>query len=132
SNPSWQVDAVLVDAVLSDNGVRSIVRERKQEMTTSNATLALIAAIRSGDITTVRRLLDENPGLASSALGGDEGTRTPLHVVTDWPGYFPNGPEVVRILIAAGANPDARNPGKRFAETPLHWAASSDDADVAS
>jgi ankyrin repeat protein len=48
--------------------------------------------------------------------------------VADWPGYFPNGPEIVRVLLAAGANPDAGRPDD---ETPLHWAASSDDADVA-
>jgi ankyrin repeat protein len=101
-------------------------------MTTSNATTALVVAIRSGDVAALARLLDENPDLASSALGGDHGARAPLHVVTDWPGYFPNGPEVVRMLIKAGADPNARNPGKRFAETPLHWAASSDDVDVAS
>jgi ankyrin repeat protein len=101
-------------------------------MTTSNTTPSLAVAIRSGDLATVRRLLDENPSAASSPLGGDQGMRTPLHVVSDWPGYFPNGPEVVRILIAAGADPNARNPGKGFAETPLHWAASSDDVDVAS
>ena len=53
-------------------------------------------------------------------------------MVADWPGYFPNGPEVVEILIAAGADPDVRSAGKKFAETPLHWAASSDDVDVAS
>ena len=48
--------------------------------------------------------------------------------MTDWPGYFPNGPEVVRLLVVAGADPDARYPGE---ETPLHWAASSDDSHVA-
>jgi ankyrin repeat protein len=54
-----------------------------------------------------------------------------LHVVADWPGYFPNGPQIVRVLVDAGADPNARNRGKSFAETPLHWAASSDDVDVA-
>jgi ankyrin repeat protein len=49
-------------------------------------------------------------------------------VVADWPGYFPNGPEVVRILVEAGGDPNA---GKQGDETPLHWAASSDDAHVA-
>ena len=101
-------------------------------MTISNATTALVVAIRSGDVASIARLLDENPDLASSALGGEQGARTPLHVVTDWPGYFPNGPEVVRMFIRAGADPNARNPGKRSSETPLHWAASSDDVDVAS
>jgi ankyrin repeat protein len=51
-------------------------------------------------------------------------------VVTDWPGYFPSGPQIVRILLAAGADPNARDPAPR-SEAPLHWAASSDDADVA-
>ena len=92
---------------------------------------ALVAAIRSGDTVVLRQLLNEDPGLASSAIGGAHRNRTPLHVVADWPGYFPNGPEVVRILIAAGADPNVRDPGKQFAETPLHWAASSDDVDVA-
>jgi len=92
---------------------------------------ALVASIQSGDLATLQRLLSEQPGLASSPLGGSLGTRTPLHVVTDWPGYFPNGPQIVRILIAAGADPNTRSPGTRFAETPLHWAASSDDVDVA-
>jgi hypothetical protein len=93
---------------------------------------ALVAAIRSGDTVVLRQLLAEDPGLASSALGGAHGNRTPLHLVADWPGYFPKGPEVVEILIAAGADPNVRSAGKEFAETPLHWAASSDDVDVAS
>jgi ankyrin repeat protein len=101
-------------------------------LTTSDQTAALVSAIRSGDVESLARLLEENPGLASARLGGDRGARTPLHVVTDWPGYFPNGPQIVRMLIEAGADPNARNPGKQYAETPLHWAASSDDVDVAS
>ncbi len=100
-------------------------------ITTSSDATALVVAIHSGDIASLKRLLEENPGLASSSLGGDQGTRTPLHVVTDWPGYFPNGPEVVRMLIEAGADPNARNSGKSFPETPLHWASSSDDVEVA-
>ncbi|MGZ6697788.1 MAG: ankyrin repeat domain-containing protein, partial [Solirubrobacteraceae bacterium] len=48
---------------------------------------------------------------------------------TDWPGYFPNGPAVVRLLIEAGADPSA--PGADGpSETPLHWAASSDDVEL--
>ena len=89
---------------------------------------ALVAAIHSGDVTLLQELLDANPGLASPPLGGPFKTRTPLHVAADWPGYFPNAPQVVQILIAAGADPNARHPGD---ETPLHWAASSDDVDVA-
>ncbi len=90
----------------------------------------LFVAIRSGDLTALGQLLADHPGLASAPLGGRHKTRTPLHVVADWPGYFPNGPQVVRMLIEAGADPNGgpRSPGD---ETPLHWAASSDDSDVA-
>ena len=101
-------------------------------MTSTSDALELVAAIRSGDVASLQQLLAANPGLASLPLGGRLGTRTPLHVVADWPGYFPNGPQIVRMLIEAGADPNARSPGKSFAETPLHWAASSDDVDVAS
>ncbi len=52
-----------------------------------------------------------------------------LHVATDWPGHFPGGAATVRALIAAGAEVNARCAGPHT-ETPLHWAASSDDVDV--
>ena len=90
----------------------------------------LIIAIHVGDLEWVERLVGSDAQLAVSPLGGTHGTRTPLHVVTDWPGYFPNGPQIARILLAAGADPNARDP-EPGSETPLHWAASSDDADVA-
>lgn len=90
---------------------------------------ALAAAIRTGDLAALRAVLAEYPTLVNGPLGGRFKTRTALHVVADWPGYFPNGPQVVRILIEAGADPNGRRrPGE---ETPLHWAASSDDVDVA-
>ena len=90
----------------------------------------LVGAIHAGDVDQVERLVASDPVLASSALGGRHGTRTPLHVVADWPGYFPNGPRIALVLLAAGADPNAREPVEG-SETPLHWAASSDDADVA-
>ncbi|HEX6393006.1 MAG TPA: ankyrin repeat domain-containing protein [Acidimicrobiales bacterium] len=90
----------------------------------------LVFAIRTGDVESVRRLLSESPALARGPLGGPFKTRTALHVVCDWPGYFPNGPEIVRLLIAAGADPNFRDKKPR-SETALHWVASSDDADVA-
>ena len=90
----------------------------------------LVLAIQGGDTDGVARLLADQPRLALARIAQRGGTRTPLHVVTDWPGYFPAGPQIVQLLIEAGADPDAvatPDPG----ETPLHWAASSDDADVA-
>ena len=94
--------------------------------------VALVQAIHAGDTGAVRRLLDENPGLAPARLrDGKGGTRTPLHVAADWPGYFPNGAAIVTPLAGAGADPSAPVTGSWHAETPLHWAASSDDLDVA-
>jgi ankyrin repeat protein len=94
--------------------------------------VALIQAVRSGDVDSLRELLDANPELASARIQDSRGcSRTPLHVATDWPGYFPSAPAVVCLLLDAGADPDAPLTGGRHAETPLHWAASSDDVDVA-
>jgi ankyrin repeat protein len=87
---------------------------------------AMVVAIRNGDLEALRRYLDAQPDLATARFDG----RTALHVVTDWPGYYPNGPAVVRLLVAAGADPNA-DAGGDTPETPLHWAASSDDLDVA-
>jgi ankyrin repeat protein len=56
-------------------------------------------------------------------------SRTLLHVATDWPGHFPNNAATVSALIGAGADVDARFAGPHT-ETPLHWAASSDDVEV--
>ena len=89
---------------------------------------AVVAAIHSGDLPALRQLLADHPGVVNAPLGGRYQTRRPLSAVADWPGYFPNGPEIVRMLVEAGAEPDAGVVGD---ETPLHWAASSDDWHVA-
>jgi hypothetical protein len=94
--------------------------------------VATATAIRAGDLAALERLLAENPDLANAEIAGRRGGyRTPLHLVADWPGYFPNGPAAVRLLIAAGADPNGGAEGFGRQETPLHWAASSDDVDVA-
>jgi ankyrin repeat protein len=94
--------------------------------------IELLLAIRGGDLVAIRRLLAQHPGLERARVVDRKGKgwRTPLHMVTDWPGYFPNGPAIVRLLAQAGADPNDRgtDPGS---ETPLHWAASSDDAEGA-
>jgi ankyrin repeat protein len=88
-------------------------------------------AVRGGDVDTIRSFLAKDPRLARAELADRKGgSRTLLHLVADWPGYFPNGPQIVRLLIQAGADPSFRHP-VRCNETALHWAASSDDVDVA-
>jgi hypothetical protein len=80
----------------------------------------LVRVIRSGDLEHLVGILAANPELANARLATSRsGLRAPLHVVTDWPGYYPNGPEVVRLLIAAGADPNGTI-GGRLSETPLH------------
>lgn len=95
--------------------------------------VAAVAAIHTGDVAGLKRLLVEHPELATAALGDesceDGMTRSLMHVVTDWPGHFPNGAETVAVLVAAGADVNARFTGPHT-ETPLHWAASSDDVAV--
>jgi uncharacterized protein len=100
-------------------------------MTPDQGTAAsLVAAIHSGDIDAVQRIVAYAPEFARGPLGGRFKTRTALHAVADWPGYFPNGPQIIPLLIAAGADPNYRDP-EAGSETPLHWAASSDDVHVA-
>jgi len=100
-----------------------------------DAAINLWAAIRDGDLDRLTRLLADHPGLARVRLvDAKGGSKSPLHIATDWPGYFPNGPAVVQMLLEAGADPDVPTLGPKddgFRETPLHWAASNDDADVA-
>jgi hypothetical protein len=84
-----------------------------------------------GDVEQRRAILSAKPALASARLAtGSSGPRTPLHAVTDWPGYYPHGPEVIRLLIAAGADPNATI-GAPPSKTPLDWAASTDDLEIA-
>jgi hypothetical protein len=94
----------------------------------------LTAAIHGGDLDRLRRILAKRPELASVHMIGRKGFkggwRTPLHVAADWPGYFPAAPDAVAVLLAAGADPNDDTGGAR-PETPLHWAASSDDVEVA-
>jgi hypothetical protein len=89
-----------------------------------------VAAVRSGDGDALAAVLTAHPDLAHARIPGYQG-RTLLHIATDWPGYLPHGPQVVRLLIEHGADPNDRGGDDEHGETPLHWAASSDDVDVA-
>lgn len=96
--------------------------------------VAIVTAIRGGDLESLERHLRDSPDLAAARIVDDRGVaRTLLHVAADWPGHFPNGPSTVATLIAAGADVNApviHPDPKGSPETALHWAASSDDVDV--
>lgn len=85
-----------------------------------------VEAVRSGHVESLNRLLDENSALATARI---DGARTLLHVATDWPGHLPNVWASVEALVAHGADVNAAFLG-RHSETPLHWAASSDDVEA--
>jgi ankyrin repeat protein len=90
------------------------------------------AALEAGDVQALERLLQEHPDLARARIektGGADGSRTLLHVLADWPGNRPNAGEAVGVLQRAGADLDAPFIGSH-SETPLHWAASSDDVEL--
>jgi uncharacterized protein len=87
--------------------------------------------IRSGDAAALQQLLDEHPELAHTRIDDPRcrQSRTLLHLVTDWPGNVPEAAAKIRALVAAGADVNARFTGPHT-ETPLHWAASSDDIEA--
>ena len=65
---------------------------------TDDLAIGVVHSIRSGSIDELSRLLADHAGLATWVLRGENGSlRTLLHVVADWPGYFPMGPTAVRI-----------------------------------
>ncbi len=86
----------------------------------------LVAAIQRGDTGALEQLLVDHPQVVRDRIGSENGERSLLHIATDWPGHFPHVAETIRTLVARGADVTARFIGAH-AETPLHWAASSDD-----
>jgi len=110
----------------NENDEASMLRLRGDDP----AAISLLAAIRTGDLPSLKGILAEQPALASAIIGEGAKSRTPLHVATDWPGHFPNGAAIVAALIDAGADPNVRREGVDYPETPLHWVASSDDVEI--
>jgi hypothetical protein len=100
--------------------------------------VAATAAVQRGQADRLRRLLDKHPELARVRIvkdGEAAGHRTLLHLFADWPGHRRNPQQIVAVLVAAGADPDAPGipgdqGGDQSHETPLHWAASNDDLEL--
>ncbi len=91
----------------------------------------LTRAIVVGDLDRIDELLAEDPTLATATLPGNP--RSMLHHATDWPGHRPRVAETIARLVDAGADPDRAMPPSDdglVAETPLHWAASSNDVEA--
>jgi ankyrin repeat protein len=83
----------------------------------------VLEAIRRGDVSALEQFLLANPTAVTARV---DGQRTLLHVATDWPGHFPHVRQTIHVLAAHGAALNAAFHG-HHSETPLHWAASSDD-----
>ena len=99
---------------------------------TDSVARALTEAIRVGDVAALQGLLSDDPSLAHARIAGADGAaRSLIHVATDWPGHFPHVAATIAALARAGADVNARMPphpkDPNCTETPLHWAASSND-----
>ncbi|XWW97001.1 hypothetical protein V2A60_004981 [Cordyceps javanica] len=92
--------------------------------------IAVMKAIQTGDTQGLQAQLSELRELVSSYIGSPDEARTLLHLLTDWPGHFPNNAAVAKILIEAGCELNAEYIGKLHSETPLHWTASCDDVEI--
>jgi ankyrin repeat protein len=90
------------------------------------AAFEFATAIKRGDVHEVERLLERDPGLATSVIN----SRWPLHLLADAPGHRPNAAGIAAALVAAGAELDAHATGTWHHETALHWAASNDDVEL--
>ncbi|TVY01880.1 ankyrin repeat domain-containing protein [Paenibacillus cremeus] len=98
--------------------------------------IEVVGAIRTGDTESLGVHLAAHPQLVHLGIVSRDRkscptpqARTLLHIATDWPGHYPNGAAIIRMLVDAGANVNARFTGPHT-ETPLHWAASNDDIDA--
>lgn len=91
----------------------------------------LTAVLTHGDAERLVQLLSADPSLVRCVVEDAKGGgRSPLHLLADWPGHNPNCAAIVRVLRSAGADVDVAATGMWHRETPLHWAASSDDVEL--
>jgi ankyrin repeat protein len=114
----------------------SLKQERNTMLLQSKDELAhaVTRAIHQGDIPSLQKLLAANPDLATARIIDAKGTQRSLpHIATDWPGHFPNVAKTIEALASAGSDLSAGciTTAVNHAETPLHWAASCDDAEAA-
>lgn len=89
---------------------------------------ALQIAIQAGDLEALAKLLQDNPEVSTARIVDEKHVkRTLLHIAADWPGHFPRVDKTIRLLIEMGANPNVAVHEGNAPESPLHWAASSND-----
>ena len=89
-------------------------------------------AIEQSDIGRLEGLITSFPDLPNLRSGDND--RTLLHTIADYPGHKPKGVEMARLVIDAGGDVNGRfqhGEVESVKETPLHWAASNDDVDLA-
>ncbi len=90
------------------------------------------AAVESGDIDTLKRLIAEDPQLVNKTTA--DNPRTLLHTLCDYPAHRPRYRESAEILIRSGADVNARAKFERKTdpgETPLDQAVDRKHTEVA-
>ena len=83
----------------------------------------MIKAAKTGQLDKIKLLLAADPKLVDAR---DSDGSTPLHCAT-WKGH----PELVALLLDAGADVNARNNNEHWGTTPLHAAAHANQAAIA-
>jgi ankyrin repeat protein len=82
----------------------------------------MIKAAKAGEVAAIARLLTLDKGLINAR---DKDGSTPLHCAA-WKGHA----EVVKILLDAGAEVNARSQNEHYGDTALHAAAHGNQKDV--
>ena len=117
SDPQAKLAAAQL-AVARDHGFPSWRALKAEiEKRNTNGLVLFFEACEKGDAAMVRSLLGQNPDLARAAKpGAPHGGWTGLHAAAQH-GHL----DVVTVLLARGADPNAREAGDNTC--PLHWAA---------